>query len=456
VTTVAATLAAVVRPAFGATLPVAVRAWDGSVIPAGDPTAPTVVLRSPDALRRLLWAPGEIGLSRAYVTGELDVEGDLGEALRLVRTAARYGRPARLTPATVGRALLAAARLGVVKPPLPRPASEARPTGRRHSRRRDAAVISHHYDLSNALYTLLLDDEHVAYSCGYWTSDDPGYTVADAQRDKLDLICRKLGLRPGSRLLDVGCGWGALPLHAAQEYGARVTGVTISREQLAFGRARVAAAGVDSLVELRLQDYRDVADGPYDAISTIEMGEHVGAANYPRLLATLHGLLREEGRLLTQQMSHGPRHPGGGPFIESYIAPDMHMRPLPELLGLIEAAGFEIRDVQAMREHYVRTVEAWRHEFESRWEEVVGLVGLEQARVWRLYLVGGALTFEQNRMGVDQVLSVKPTAAGRASMPSTRLGWEPGANSPGANSPGANSPEANSRASDDDRVRAPA
>jgi cyclopropane-fatty-acyl-phospholipid synthase len=207
-----------------------------------------------------------------------------------------------------------------------------------------------------------------------------------------------------------------------------VNGVTISREQLALGTARVSAEGLDPLVELRRQDYRDLADGPYDAISTIEMGEHVGAANYPAFLATLHGLLTEQGRLLVQQMSHAPNHPGGGPFIESYIAPDMHMRPLPELLGLIESAGFEIRDVHALREHYVRTVEVWHAEFERRREDVVALVGLEQARVWRLYLVGGALTFEENRMGVDQVLVVKPTAGGRSGLPATRLSWEPHAN----------------------------
>jgi cyclopropane-fatty-acyl-phospholipid synthase len=165
--------------------------------------------------------------------------------------------------------------------------------------------------------------------------------------------------------------------------------------------------------------------GQYDAISTIEMGEHVGETNYPGMLTKLYGLLRDEGRLLTQQMSHAPNHPGGGPFIERYIAPDMHMRPLPDLLGVIHAAGFEVRDVQSMREHYVRTIEAWTEEFERRWDEVVELVGAEQARVWRLYLVGGALTFEENRMGVDQVLSVKPTASGRSGMPATRLGWEP-------------------------------
>jgi cyclopropane-fatty-acyl-phospholipid synthase len=423
--TVAETLSGVVTPLFDGPLPVNVRAWDGSELHSDDPKAPTVVINSPNALRRMVWAPGEIGLSRAYVTGELDVDGDLADAFRRIWAATRERNlKAQLRPSTVARAVRAAYRLGAVKRPLPPPTSEARPTGRLHSKRRDAQVISHHYDLSNALYTLLLD-EHMAYSCAYWTSDDPSYTVADAQRDKLDLICRKLDLKPGTRLLDVGCGWGALSVHAAKEYGATVIGVTISKEQLEFGKARLATEGIEHLVDLRLQDYRDIADGPYDAISTIEMGEHVGAENYPAFLATLHGLLRDGGRLLTQQMSHGPNHPGGGPFIEAYIAPDMHMRPLPELLALIDAAGFEIRDVHALREHYVRTVEAWHEEFEQRWDEVVALVGLEQARVWRLYLVGGALTFEENRMGVDQILSVKPTAAGRSSLPATRLGWEP-------------------------------
>jgi cyclopropane-fatty-acyl-phospholipid synthase len=429
-TRVAETLDGVLRPLFGGPPPVHLRAWDGSELRADDPEAPTVVLYSADALRRLLWAPGEMGIARAYVTGELDVDGDLADGFRRIWAAARDRQlSSRVRPSTLARAAAAAYRLGAVKRPLPPPVSEARPHGRLHSKLRDAQVISHHYDLSNALYTLLLD-EHMAYSCAYWTSDDPSYTVADAQRDKLDLICRKLGLGPGVRLLDVGCGWGALAVHAAKEYGALVTGVTISKEQLAFGRQRLVEENLEHLVELRLQDYRDItvaerAGGPYDAISAIEMGEHVGAANYPAFLAKLHQLLRDEGRLLVQQMSHAPDHPGGGPFIESYIAPDMHMRPLPELLGLVHDAGFEIRDVHGMREHYVRTVEAWHAEFERRWDEVVGLVGMEQARVWRLYLVGGALAFEQNRMGIDQVLSVKPTADGRSGMPVTRLGWEP-------------------------------
>jgi cyclopropane-fatty-acyl-phospholipid synthase len=426
VRTVAATLEPVATAIFGGAPPVGVRCWDGSEIAATERDAPTVVLASSDAIRWLVWAPGELGLARAYVTGALDIDGDPSDAFRRIWSAARQADLAsRVGPRAVVRGIRAAVSLGAIGRPLPPPPSEARPRGRRHTRRRDAAVISHHYDLSNTLYRLLLDDVHTAYSCGYWASDDPAYTVADAQRDKLDLICRKLDLRPGARLLDVGCGWGAMSIHAAKAYGACVTGVTISREQLDAGLARARAEGVEHLVDLRLRDYRDLDDGPYDAICAVEMGEHVGAANYPSFLATLHDLLREEGRLLVQQMSHGHNRPGGGPFIESYIAPDMHMRPLPELVALIAAAGFEVRDVQALREHYVRTADAWRRELEHHWDDVVALVGVEQARVWRLYLVGGALAFEENRMGVDQVLSVKPTAAGRSSMPSTRVGWEP-------------------------------
>lgn len=421
--TVAATIAAVAEQALGS-LPVRVRGWDGSE--AGPADGPVVVLRSPKALRHLLWAPGELGLARAYVTGELDVEGDVADGLRRVWAAVRQRGDdvGVLTPRVLGRGAAALVRLGAVGGPLPRPVSEARPSGRLHSKRRDADVISHHYDLSNALYSLLLDD-HMAYSCGYWTSDDPSYGVSDAQRDKLDLICRKLDLKPGMRLLDVGCGWAALAVHAASEYGAAVTGVTISKEQLAFGRERVAREGLEQLVDLRLQDYRDITDGPFDAITCIEMGEHVGARNYPMFMQQLHRLLRDEGRLLVQQMSHGPNHPGGGPFIERYIAPDMHMRPLHETVGLIAGAGFEIRDVHALREHYVTTVRAWHEEFERRWDDVVALLGEEYARVWRLYLVGGALAFEQNRMGVDQILAVRATADGRSGMPPTRLGWEP-------------------------------
>ena len=425
---IADTLAATVRQFVGADLPVRIRAWDGSEAgPAPCPNreqtdAPVAVIRNRRALRRLLWQPNELGLARAYVTGDLDVEGDLDDGFRRIWAFAREGGARSVC---IGRRdQLAAAglalRLGIVGLPPRAPTSEAKVSGRLHSRSRDRAVIAHHYDLSNDFYSLILD-EHMAYSCAYFTSDASSYTLADAQRDKLDLVCRKLALAPGMRLIDVGCGWGSLSLHAARHYGARVTGVTVSREQLDFAQKRAADIGVQDLVEFRLQDYRDVADGPYDAASSIEMGEHVGAENYPVFVATVQRLLRPEGRFLVQQMSRAAGNaPGGGPFIEAYIAPDMHMRPVGETVNLLEHGGFEVRDVHALREHYVRTAEHWRANFESRWDAVVALVGEEVARVWRLYLVGGTLAFEQRRMGVDQILAVKPTTDGRAGIEPVR------------------------------------
>ena len=273
-----------------------------------------------------------------------------------------------------------------------------------------------------ALYALLLD-EHMAYSSGYWTSDDDGYTVSAAQRDKLDLICRKLDLRPGMRLLDVGCGWGSLILHAAANYGVHATGVTLAAQQREFVEQRIAERGLGDRVEVRLQDYREIPDDAFDAIGTIEMGEHVGLGNYPTYAAQLFRLLKPEGRLLLQQMSRvatAPKASGGGAFIERYVAPDMHMRPVGETIAMLERAGLEVRDVQAMREHYVWTVDAWTRTLEDRATKLTALVGKGQLRVWRLYFAGGALAFQENRMGVDQILAVRPGAAGTSGMPRTR------------------------------------
>jgi cyclopropane-fatty-acyl-phospholipid synthase len=415
----AAALAAIVGPLFGGELPFRLRAWDATEV--GPTGASTVIVRSPAVLRRLLWSPGELGLAQAYVTGELDVEGDLREALASVWTTVRNRAISRRRPSArqAVRALQTAARLGAIGRPLPAPASQAKLTGRLHSRRRDSSAIAHHYDLSNDFYALVLDPR-MAYSCAYWTSEAPGYGIAEAQRDKFDLVCRKLALRPGQRLLDVGCGWGSLSLHAAEHYGVQVTGLTLSRQQQAFAADRAKDEGLADRVEIRLQDYRDVADGPYDAVVSLEMGEHVGPHKYPTYARQLFCQLRPEGRLLLQQMSRHGAAPGGGAFIESYIAPDMHMRPVGQTIDLLEAAGFEVRDVHALREHYVRTVASWYDTFEQRWDDVVALVGEEVARVWRLYLVGGALAFEEGRMGVDQILAVKPDPAGVSGMPPTR------------------------------------
>jgi cyclopropane-fatty-acyl-phospholipid synthase len=407
---VAQVIASLLTEHVGLDLPVRLRAWDGSE--AGPPGTPVVVIRSAQALRRILWRPGELGLARAYISGDLDVEGDLTDGLRLVLNATRPKAAQNAlawtswTPAVLATAR-AAMRLKVLGPPPPPPSSEIRVRGRLHSRARDQAVIAGHYDVPPAFYQLILDP-NMAYSCAYYPDGQPEVTLAGAQRAKLEMICRKLALEPGRKLLDMGCGWGSLTVHAARDHHSQVTAVTLSGEQGGYVRQRVRGLGLGDRAEVRIQDYRDAGGGPYDAIASVEMGEHVGAANYPRFCAELYRLVRPGGRLLIQQMSRGSRAPGGGPFIESYIAADMTMRPVGETVRLIEQAGFEVIGVEAMREHYVRTIRAWLDNFEQNRPAIQDLLTKEQIRVWRLYLAGGALAFEEGRMGVDQILAVRP------------------------------------------------
>ncbi len=425
-------LVGLVEEALGVALPVRLRAWDGSEAGASARTGvPVVVVRQRRALRHLVWSPGELGLARAYVRGDIDVEGDLDRALALVWGAVRDGgdREPDHRPVTAGllaRGLATAARVGALGPPPRRPAAESRLRGRLHSRDRDSRAIAHHYDLSNDFYALLLDSR-LTYSCAFWIRDEPAYALEEAQHDKLELVCRKLGLRPGARLLDVGCGWGALALHAAEHHGARVTGVTLSVEQQRWVDERAAERGLSGQVEVRLQHHAELADDDsvrgVDAVGSLETGEHVGETEYAGFARTLHDAVRPGGRVLVQQMSRRDVAPGGGAFIETYIAPDMHMRPVADTVGMLADAGLEVRDVQAMREHYVRTAAAWARRLEDGWDRAVELVGTETARAWRLYLAGGALSFGQNRMGVDQVLCVRPTNDGASLMPASPLGW---------------------------------
>jgi cyclopropane-fatty-acyl-phospholipid synthase len=410
---IAQRLAEAARPFIGGDLPVRLQLWDGSV--AGPEDAPLVVLRSPDALRRLLWHPGELGAAQAYVTGDLDVPAqdgwDLDSALTHAFAVgkARGLEGVRRSPLALVQALRTAAGLGVLGAPPKLPASQARVKGRLHSAIRDRRAISHHYDLSNEFYAAILDPS-MAYSCGY--HDNAHTTLEDAQRAKLDLVCTKLGLDPGMRMLDVGCGWGSLSLHAAEHFGANVVGVTIAAEQKKFIDARIAERGLGDRVEIRLQDYREVPQrGHFDAVGSLEMGEHVGEANYPTYVKVLQGAVRPGGRVLVQQMSRTGRHPGGGPFIESFIAPDMHMRPVGETVAHLERGGLEVRDVHALREHYVLTVAGWLERFEASVPRLTELVGEEVVRVWRLYLVGGSMAFRDGRMRVDQILAVRPGAA---------------------------------------------
>lgn len=421
---VAARLESALRPFVGGDLPVRLRAWDGSE--AGPVQAPLVELRSRDAVRRLLWHPGELGAAQAYVTGELEVHHDLDAALTHVwSVAAERGLTGvRPSPRAFLHALRTALGVGAVGKAPALPASQARVRGRLHSTLRDRRAISHHYDLSNEFYSLLLDPS-MAYSSGYWRSEDLAYTVQDAQRDKLDLVCHKLGLEEGLRFLDIGCGWGSLSLHAAEHFGARVTGVTIAAEQKRFIDQRIRERGLEDRVEIRLQDYREIPEvtgggraagdrtRAFDAVASIEMGEHVGEQSYGTYAQVLHDAVKPGGRVLIQQMSRSDGrdgHPGGGPFIESFIAPDMHMRPVGETVAFLERGGLEVRDVHAMREHYVRTVDGWIQSFEANLDRLTELVGEEVVRVWRLYLVGGSMAFRDGRMGVDQILMVRPGA----------------------------------------------
>ena len=297
---VAAELGAVLLPLFGGTLPLRLRAWDGSSV--GPEDAPTVVVKDPAALRRLVFAPGELGLAQAYVTGEIDVEGDLLDGFRRVWRAAReQGASPRLNPAAVTSGVRTAFRLGAVGLPPAPPRSQARLRGRLHSLRRDRDAIAHHYDLSNDFYALILDP-HMAYSCAYFTSADPGYTLEDAQRDKLDLVCRKLGLEPGDAASSTSAAAGARCPARGRAVRRPVVGVTIAAEQKAFIDARIAERGLEDRVEIRLQDYRDVS-GSRSTRSPRSRWASTSAEELPRVRRAVHRLLRPGGRVLVQQMS---------------------------------------------------------------------------------------------------------------------------------------------------------
>ncbi|MFJ3787873.1 class I SAM-dependent methyltransferase [Kitasatospora sp. NPDC090091] len=417
---------------LGVPVPLRVQAWDGSVV--GPPGAPTLVLRNRRALRRLLWQPGELGLARAYVSGDLELAPgtDLYEVLTAVAHFAERPeiRRLRLSPADVlgprgRRALTALLRAGALGPDPAPPAEEARTgPGRRHSRSRDRAAISHHYDVGNDFYGLVLGPSMV-YSCAYW--EPAAKSLEAAQEAKLDLICRKLGLRPGMRLLDVGCGWGSLVLHAARHYGVTAVGVSISAEQVALARARVAEAGLADRVEIRLQDYREVQDGPFDAISSVGMAEHVGTEQYRVYAEGLYRLLAPGGRLLNHQIARRPEHPGEAyrpsPFIDRYVFPDGELSPVGSTVARLEEAGFEVRDVESLREHYGLTLREWVANLEAHWTEAVRLVGRGRARVWRLYMAASALAFEENRIGVNQILAVRTAPDGASQVPASREEW---------------------------------
>ncbi|WP_336050639.1 cyclopropane-fatty-acyl-phospholipid synthase family protein [Streptomyces sp. CA2R101] len=421
---------------LGVPLPVRIRAWDRSE--SGPPGAPTLVIRHRRALRRLMFKPGELGLARAWVAGDLDIEGDLYDALdRLAGLIWERGDTAPPHRAAALRALArpevrAAARelltlAGAPVPPAP-PAEEVRRRrGPLHTLRRDKEAISHHYDVGNDFYALVLGPSMV-YSCAYWES--PGATLEDAQRGKLDLICRKLGLREDLRLLDVGCGWGSMVLHAAREYGVRAVGITLSEEQATFARKRIAEAGLADRVEIRVQDYREIHDEPFDAISSVGMAEHVGRTRYAEYADALHALLKPGGRLLNHQIARRPVADEEAyhvdEFIDRYVFPDGELAPLGRTVGQLEDAGFEVRDVEAIREHYALTLRHWVTNLEEHWDEAARLTSVGRARVWRLYMAASALSFERNRIGVNQVLAVRTPESGTSDLPLRAREWRTG------------------------------
>jgi cyclopropane-fatty-acyl-phospholipid synthase len=353
--------------------------------------------------------PMELGLGRAYVAGELDLEGEIWPVLAL-RDAGADLRTGWREWASGLRAALSTGALRPVR--LAPPPEEARLRGRRHSRQRDAAAVSHHYDVGNDFYRIVLGPS-MTYSCAYFAS--PGQPLTDAQRDKHELICRKLRLRPGERLLDVGCGWGSLAIHAADRFGVRVVGVTLSRTQADLAAKRVAEAGLTDSVEIRLQDERDVSDGPYDAISSVGMFEHVGADRLAAYFRHLHELLRPSGRLLNHGIS---RPPGEGErtrfkprsFIDRYVFPDGELHEIGHVVSTVQEAGFEARDVESLREHYALTLRHWVANLERDRDAAVRLAGEGRYRVWRLYMAASACNFEAGRTQVHQVLAVRADA----------------------------------------------
>jgi cyclopropane-fatty-acyl-phospholipid synthase len=408
-------LADLVRRVLGPEVPIAVRAYDGSE--NGPPGAiATLILRRPEALQRFVTAPGELGLGRAYVAGDLDFEGDLFGALtaiadhlpkpnaRLIADIARFLGPSRVRP-------------------LPPPPEEARLHGLRHSKARDAQAIAHHYDVSNDFYALVLGPS-MTYSCGVW--ETPTVGLEAAQTAKHELVSRKLALEPGMRLLDVGCGWGGMVLHAAAEHGVRAVGVTISQRQADLAKKRAADLGLADFVEIRLQDYRDVDDGPYDAISSIGMFEHVGLERLHAYFQNLHGLLRPQGRLLNHAIGRPARdadrrsvslpHRRRRTFINRFVFPDGELHEVGSVVSAMQQDGFEVRHLESLREHYGLTLRAWVANLEASWDEAVALTTEGRARVWRLYMAASAVGFEAGRIQVHQVLGVKANR-GRSGMP---------------------------------------
>ena len=385
--------------------PFALRFWDGSTLPAtnGD-DGPTFSARSPRAVAHALLAPGQLGLSRAYVSGELEVD-DIESVLDMLRE----WSPPPIDGPTRRRLVLGALRAaGLMRPPR-RPAVELRPRGKRHSLARDARAVRHHYDVANEFFALFLD-ESMTYSCAIFEDpsrdDEP---LESAQERKLETICRKLALTPGERVLDVGCGWGSFAVHAATRHDAHVVGITLSQPQARLARERAAAAGVADRVEIRVADYREMAGDQFGAIASIGMVEHVGGDQLDAYAATLAGLLAAGGRLLNHGIARVRADEAeAGAFSERYVFPDAAPMQLSRVQHALERAGFVTEHVEGYAAHYARTLSHWAARLDANAADAERLAGPERMRVWRLYLRAARSGFQTGFTSIYQVRCRKP------------------------------------------------
>jgi len=375
--------------------PFTVEFWDGTRLPSTGGDGPTFFVRSPRAAAHALRAPGQLGLGRAYVNGDIEVD-DMDAVIELLDS----WQPPSLDRTDLAHLLLGAVRAAGVQPPPKRPDAELVLSGRRHSKERDAKAVRHHYDVSNEFFALCLD-ESMTYSCAFFA--EGAQTLEEAQEEKLDTVARKLALKEGDRVLDVGCGWGSFPLRAATKYGASVVGITLSPPQAERARQRAEEAGVADRVEIRVMDYRDLAGERFDAIASIGMVEHVGKEQIDVYAHTLAGLLEPGGRLLNHGISR-LRHtdPDAAAFSERYVFPDGEPLHLSRVLLALERAGFVTRHVSEHGADYAETLRHWARRLDENLDEAIGLAGPERVRVWRLYLRAARNGFENGFLSIYQ------------------------------------------------------
>ncbi|MHB0857748.1 MAG: class I SAM-dependent methyltransferase [Anaerolineae bacterium] len=396
-----------------------VRLWDGALWPDTQSRRVTLVLEHAGALRAMLLPASEVGLGEAYVYGDIDIEGEI-EAVFSAIEKLLCKPPRGSAKLRLGRKLLT-----LPEPPRRERARRgpAKLSGRTHSLRRDRQAISYHYDVSNDFYALW-QDSHMVYSCAYFC--DEGDDLETAQCNKLDYICRKLRLRPGARLLDIGCGWGGLVRYAATHYGADVTGITLSEPQAALSNVRIAEEGLSDHCRVLFQDYRQLdGEDAYDALVSVGMFEHVGQAQLPNYFQQAWRLLRPGGVFLNHGIASRATDPvaKGRTFFNTYVFPDGELVPVSTTLRVAEEGGFEVRDVECLREHYALTLRQWVKRLEERHDQALQYVDEATYRVWRLYMSGSAHGFATGRNNVYQTLLVKPGSRGESGLPLTREDW---------------------------------